>query len=163
MCERERKRRISDQNRACCPTAYLDRTYGQTCQGSGYFHFNNMGSLTASFHEKFRVTGLTRRDKIFIVCRPESLVRPRLGHGLGTGGLALLCYGHGKGVITGSHDRVVSGRKNKLCLKILNNQTRAFGGSVTHHEHHAEVLIQKPDITGNDNDTRDRRRLQFSC
>ena len=70
-----------------------------------------MGSLTASFHKKFCVAGLSRCNKIFIVCGPENSIRSRLCNGLGTGGLALLCAGHGQGIITGTHDRVVSGRE----------------------------------------------------
>ncbi len=162
MRECERESGIADQNRSCGPTAYLDRTYGQSCQGARYFHFNDMGSLTASFHKKFGVTGLTRCNKIFIVCCPELFVLPGLNHGLGMRGLALLCHSHGKGIITRAHDRVVSGREHDFCLKILNNKAGALGGGVTHHQHHAEVLVQEPDVAGNDDDTRDRCGLQFA-
>ena len=157
MGEGEREGRVPDQDGARRAAAHRHRADGKAEQRARDLHLDDVAAFAPPFDQELRVASLSRSEREHIVGRAERAVRSRLHDGLNPRDLAAVGPPHAQRIVGRSDDRVDAGRQDDLRLEVGDDEIRARGGDVADHQHHAEELIEEPDVARNHDDAWDRR------
>ena len=123
-------------------------------QRAGDVELDDVRALATPFDEIFgaaRIAGPQRRD---IVRRAELSIGARLHHELHLRRRAPRRLRHAQRVVVRSGNRIVAGGQQDLAAQIADDETRSRRRDVADHQHHAEELIQIPDVPGDDDNAR---------